>query len=376
MKEGRKVFLSIFFMLSSLNIIFAVENPLLKMSAKVCCYELNKKSYSSEIECFSSFFDFPFKVLASRHWTVLKGSVPLFDLLVPSYEGFIAFIYSYEPLIEDEDLIQSFFLKKSGDFTVQKPKELEQKIDFDSDLNPILIEDNKIEKTQRDSSGNLSFFSVDDEILSMQNLGTEKIIVRKWENHLIRKFYDEKMRLKKRESWNISTDFSDSSILKTENFFYTDDSLVPVSCQILESNKFSELSYDDKGRVVDLKESSVQDEKRHLQNHTAWHYDEKNRITEKQTKTYIYKKENFSKAEGTHSQKEVYIYKIEDGQPDYYYYENNELKLKTEYSSQNDYITTMNFDNGFIVESFYKNGMRKKDIYYLNGVVRRVKQYE
>ena len=73
---------------------------------------------------------------------------------------------------------------------------------------------------------------------------------------------------------------------------------------------------------------------------------------------------------------EEFFYKIEDGQPDYNYYENNELKLKTEYSSVDDWISTMYFESGFVVETYYKKGKKTMDMIYMNGVLRRKKLYE
>lgn len=391
MKKVKKLFLSVFFAIFSSNFFCAVENPLLTLSAQICRFIItNDSSFfattsisstnSESVQLAQSFaktFSFPFLVLTSRHWTFSKGSVPLFDLIAPSYEGFLDSLSVYESSFDSGNLMKTFFLASSNQLTVQKPLELEQEVDLSNDLPQKLPSNESNEKRLKDSLGSLSFYSVDNEILSVQNLEKDRILIRKYENHLVRKFYDEKMRLIKQETWNINSNFADSKIEKKEDFFYKENSLIPFSCEIIENNSsFHELLYDEKGRVVSSKNSSLQDEKKQLQSFTTWKYDEKNRITEKQTEDYVYKKGSFSKIEKIENKKEVFLYKIEEGQPDYYYSENGEVKLKTEFSSVDDYVTTMNFDNGFIVESFYKNGIRKKDIYYLNGVIRRVKQYD
>lgn len=391
MKKVKKLFLSVFFAIFSSNFFCAVENPLFTLSAQICRFIItNDSSFfattsisstdSESVQLAQSFaktFSFPFLVLTSRHWTFSKGSVPLFDLIAPSYEGFLDSLSVYESSFDSGNLMKTFFLASSNQLTVQKPLELEQEVDLSNDLPQKLPSNESNEKKLKDSLGSLSFYSVDNEILSVQNLEKDRILIRKYENHLVRKFYDEKMRLIKQETWNINSNFADSKIEKKEDFFYKENSLIPFSCEIIENNSsFHELLYDEKGRVVSSKNSSLQDEKKQLQSFTTWKYDEKNRITEKQTEDYVYKKGSFSKIEKIENKKEVFLYKIEEGQPDYYYSENGEVKLKTEFSSVDDYVTTMNFDNGFIVESFYKNGIRKKDIYYLNGVIRRVKQYD
>ena len=77
-----------------------------------------------------------------------------------------------------------------------------------------------------------------------------------------------------------------------------------------------------------------------------------------------------------HRQTEQFEYKIQDGSPDYFFYEDGKLRVSTIYSSTDSYITTMTFDGGFVVESYYENGRRKKDLLYLNGIVRSVQNYE
>ena len=43
--------------------------------------------------------------------------------------------------------------------------------------------------------------------------------------------------------------------------------------------------------------------------------------------------------------KDVYEYKIKDGLPDYYFFENDVLRMKTIYFESDSYITTFYFDN-------------------------------
>ena len=76
------------------------------------------------------------------------------------------------------------------------------------------------------------------------------------------------------------------------------------------------------------------------------------------------------------SKKEKYEYKIDDSTPDYYYYENDELRMKTEYATSSDYVTTTLFDGGFVIETYYENYTKKKEVFLLNGNVKRIKKYE
>ena len=103
-------------------------------------------------------------------------------------------------------------------------------------------------------------------------------------------------------------------------------------------------------------------------------YSEAGKLLEKKSEEYTYNSKKVLVF--TSIKKEVYEYKIEDGNPDYYYYENDDLRMQTLYSSAEDYVTTMIFDDNFVVESYYQAFKRKKDLFYVNGRLRRTKVYE
>ena len=109
-----------------------------------------------------------------------------------------------------------------------------------------------------------------------------------------------------------------------------------------------------------------------LTNKTVFKYNDSGKITEKTFIEYSYVKQKVFSS----SKKDVYEYKIKDGLPDYYFYENDILRMKTIYFESDSYITTLYFDNNFVVESVYKNGNHTKDLFYSNGTIIRQKKYE
>jgi hypothetical protein len=61
---------------------------------------------------------------------------------------------------------------------------------------------------------------------------------------------------------------------------------------------------------------------------------------------------------------------------DYEYFENDILKIKAVYSeTKGNYTQEIFFDN-MSVKSFYEDNLLKKDIYYIDGVEKRVVDYE
>ena len=62
--------------------------------------------------------------------------------------------------------------------------------------------------------------------------------------------------------------------------------------------------------------------------------------------------------------------------PDYEYYENGVLVTKTEYIKKGVYSTTIWFDSTNSVRTDYENYVKVRDVYFTNGIERRVKNYE
>lgn len=58
------------------------------------------------------------------------------------------------------------------------------------------------------------------------------------------------------------------------------------------------------------------------------------------------------------------------------YYENEILRMRTVYQSENVYNETMYFDDGFTVLAYYENNVKRLEIVSINGVELRRKSFE
>ncbi len=325
-------------------------------------------------------------------WTFEQGPVPLGEFLgfdVPE----ISFSYqAYDSSADDGKWISELFAAGNV-FTIRPPEEYselsgllkdseEKEIDeiAGAILKKSMETEPESEKKYLNEDNTLSLYSYGDENLSVQRTGSGTTIVKSDGKKTIRSYYDEEMRLVRKENWDTSGGISSSRLVDSQEFNYSDGAK-PFAGTIFSENEKHEILYDQKGRIVSSKNYALfrKDEKKpgrfFLESMTEWKYSESGKILEKYSEEYSYSK-NKSKILGTSSKKEVYEYKIQDGSPDYYFYENGELRVSTVYSSSDSYVTTMTFDGGFVVESYYENGRRKKDLLYLNGIVRSVQNYE
>ena len=77
------------------------------------------------------------------------------------------------------------------------------------------------------------------------------------------------------------------------------------------------------------------------------------------------------------TKRQNYSYKKdEEIPPDYEYYENGELKIKTTYTTKTEYTTQVFFDDSFSVITYYDDGKKLRDEYYNKDTFVREKIYE
>ena len=340
-------------------------------------------------------------------WTFDHGAVLLVDFLYPDSTALIITDLYGDSYADSGLWIASLLEGSSGDFIIRRPDELlrteseieSEKLEAEGNegsedqsheiAEGVSIEsDNYIpysapepeaeiaDRSVRNMERALVFYSYSDEFLSLQNTDERRIIVRGDDNHLFRLYFDESMRITKKEVWNYTKKVDTSSVSYTQDFEYSGDSSIPYRSVIIEEEKNTVLEYDEKGKVAKSEIYVVQEEKKYKDSLTTWKFNSAGKVSEKYFEHYTYRNNKAHSLLSTDSKKEVFEYKVDDKTPDYYYYENNELRMKTEYSSPDSYVSTTYFDGGFMVEAYYKNDSRVKDVFYLNGIVKRIKVYE
>ena len=391
MKKSKVLFLFFIFFLFNLH----CESSLNKFFFELFRFEITGISDYKNIEQFSNINKTPFK------WTLEKGPVRIYELFNSKYSGEIEATYKNSIDNNYVEAFNSIVANLNYVFSVKTPEILNVIENTNNDDNVILdniqkvaenLENNFVEKRILDSENKLALFSFDNEILSIQKRDDKNIVISSDEKKTTRRFFDENNRVIKKEIWDISGSFKNSFLKKEENYFYEELKSYPKSATLFEENTKIELKYNEFGKVVSSekydyvpknkeKEDLDKNNKKNvldkgqnyvLTNKTVFKYNDSGKITEKTFIEYSYVKQKVFSS----SKKDVYEYKIKDGLPDYYFYENDILRMKTIYFESDSYITTLYFDNNFVVESVYKNGNHTKDLFYSNGTIIRQKKYE
>ena len=242
-----------------------------------------------------------------------------------------------------------------------------------------------VEKRLLDSYNRLKVMEFGSELFfPIQKEKGDAVLIHYSDKAAVRLFYDEFFRLTKKEHWNMES-VQNAKLKLVEKYEYKGEAKNPVQ-KIIESDTNVFVSkLNENGLVIrtqkyevpqiteeDSKKSDSKKRSNKLVSTTSWTYDQKNRITSETV------------SEKSKVQKQVFIYdkidRLEDNPdnipPDYEYYENGVLRTKTEYSTKGTYRTTIVFDKVNTVRAEYENYIKVRDVYYVNGVQKRIKSYE
>ena len=67
------------------------------------------------------------------------------------------------------------------------------------------------------------------------------------------------------------------------------------------------------------------------------------------------------------STKYTYTYTQKSENPDVYYYEGEDLRIKTVYNTDSHWIETLYFDDGFSIVTEFDDGYKVQETFYING---------
>ena len=287
------------------------------------------------------------------------------------------------------------FLEDEANFTSPIIEDSEEKGDFDDE--EAVPEVETVEKRLLDSYNRIKVMEYGSELFIPVVKEDSSIVVHYSDKNAVRLFYDNLYRLTKKEYWKMES-VDNSKLTGTEKYSYEGESKKPYEKKIESEEAVFVSKFNENGLVIRTEKFTVDGEqslslsKGPVQT-TTWTYDDKKRITSETLSTGgLVKKQvfNYSKTDG-----EVQSSKVqtkdnteqsqdndstkdseEEIPPDYEYYENGVLVTKTEYVKKGVYSTTIWFDSSNSVRTDYENHVKVREVYYTNGIERRVKSYE
>ena len=291
-----------------------------------------------------------------------------------------------QSIIEDNSEYDEDFFAEEERLGTEVLDFLENEANFSSPI----IEETQVESVEKrllDAYNRLKVMEFESEIFIPSkgiNADSASVLVHYSKKAAVRLFYDDLYRLTKKEYWKMES-VESAELSGTEKYSYEGESKKPYEKIIESDNAIFVSKLNENGLVIRTEKyaseagslNSVYPErvegKGPIQT-TVWTYDDKNRITSETV------------TEGKLVKKQVFAYKnqisdatdesSEELPPDYEYYENGVLVTKTEYLKKGYYSTSIWFDSTNSVRTDYENYVKVRDVYFTNGVEKRVKNYE
>ncbi len=240
-----------------------------------------------------------------------------------------------------------------------------------------------VEVINVDRDGGLRKYSFDGEQVSFQTFNQFSVFVNAADDKVTREFYDEGWKLSKKEIYNNPSKTSQLKLKKSIEYFYDEEQNLKSTIEENKENmtqiqteynsiKKPVLSnciiYKEISRTPKEIENNKPVEYRKVPTFKKeWVYDEQNRLIEFNSETYTFTDEKFKKKEVSYKKYEYQYDKLSEN-PDTYYYEENKLRVKTEYTGQTSYNETLYFDGGFSVLTEYEDGFKTLEVIYANDV--------
>jgi len=241
-----------------------------------------------------------------------------------------------------------------------------------SEIEKTLEQSKLLEKLYINKLNELKVLKFEDEVL----IPNDNSFIEKNKSTVSKSFYDDNYRLIKKEHWKIGS-LIESKVVKTEFYEYKDNTMLLKQKKEITDTENITYFYNDQGILKSVDEYKIFEDKEYLVKNTTLDYDNKNRLKSDNQTFYTYD-EKFKKI----TKKTVKTYKYfnkenEESTPDSEFYEDGKLRIKNVYSDVNGtYTSEVYFDNNMSVKSFYENDLLKKEIFYVDGVEKRVQNYE
>ena len=238
-------------------------------------------------------------------------------------------------------------------------------------------ESDAIDRFSRDAEGKLKAFAFEAERFTLSDVNGESVTVNASGEKAVRKTYDALMRLVKRDVWKIASTAKESARESSETFYYNADRTYPASSAAESEGRRSETLYDDEGRAISFTEFFVdKDGTRIPDMKMVRRYTDGNKILEEEKSRWEYADEKKTRLSAIRVQKKIYDYAAGGENPNYYFYEDGKLRIKTIYAQNDAYVTTLYFDDGYTVISEYAAGEKIRETIKHGDRILRTKKYD
>lgn len=316
-----------------------------------------------------------------------NGQVYVIEIIFPQKTGLIDSAFSYQNLIPQPeethpDWIETivYALAKEG-------------ADFDYDIDPSVFdslngrnEKGEISQTNEEitetslatAEGTLRHFSYGVENLTKSRNCQNIVLTDEADGLVRRRTYSPDNMILKYEEFNTGDKAKDLTEKCRKEFFYDDENkLVQTVEEIFIDKAKVILDFNEKNKVSRRRQSHTIDEKNYNDSDVTFEYDENGNEVSVSGQNWYWEKDRSGRYKAkSASYRKTWDYSKFSDKPDYEYFENNSIRMRTVYVSEKVYNETMYFDNDISVETTYEDGVKILERILLKGKEQRRTVFE
>ena len=270
-------------------------------------------------------------------------------------------------LVEEEKIAAQLALLEDEDFIIDEQPLPEPE-------SPVISDTPATEISGKD--GQLVTSEFENEKLVTQEHNGKRILIYASNGNVLRKIYDEKQRIEKEEEWEISS-VDKQEIKKSTEYIYSEESGRIAKKKITENGRLEIISFVGKGLVAKKEVYQVLEKENKIISSFERRYNQEDKVSSEVSTSYTYTDDTYEKLKESYEQKYEYFYNEGDIPPDFKYYEDGMLRMHNKYSvEKGSYTSQIYFDNNYSVKTYYEDSVRVREVFFIDGQVRREKLYE
>ncbi|MCR4630094.1 MAG: hypothetical protein K5786_00515 [Treponema sp.] len=270
-------------------------------------------------------------------------------------------------LVEEERIAAQLALLEDEDFIIEEEPLPEPE-------SPVISDKPATEISGKD--GQLVTSEFENEKLITQEHNGKRILIYASNGNVLRKIYDEKQRIEKEEEWEISS-VDKQEVKKSTEYIYSEESGRIAKKKITENGRLEIISFVGKGLVAKKEVYQILEKENKIISSFERRYNQEEKVSSEVSTSYTYTDDTYEKLKESYEQKYEYFYNEGDIPPDFKYYEDGMLRMHNKYSvEKGSYTSQIYFDNNYSVKTYYEDSVRVREVFFIDGQVRREKLYE
>ncbi len=384
---------AIFFFIGNLTFLWPASEESKISSLQDYCFEILKSQANQNVsdsageKSLHEISRISFQLLTAQLFTK-DGQISVIESLYPEKIALMDCSYNYSDCLPQKEVASPDWIETIVYALAREGSDYDYDLDYSifENLNGRNDKGNESansegeikEKNLSSSNGALRHYTFGSENLVQSKNGSSIILTDEAEGLVRRKTFTADYKILKYEEFSSGETAKELTCNLKRDYYHDDEGkLVQTVEEKLTENIKIIQDFNEKNQLVRKRISHTTDGKSYDDSDTSFEYDENGNETCIYGKNWYWEKDRSNRYHAkTATYKKVWNYSKFSETPDYEYYENDLIRMRSVYVSEKVYNETMYFDNDLSVETTYEDGIKTLERILLRGKEQRRTVFE